>query len=123
MRHGYTAIAALALLGVIGCTDASERTLGYRDEKITADVETALRANIPGTIQVVTRDRVVTLSGTVPDTTARDKATDIATKTAGVAQVKNELRASIAADAPAGLPPANRGGVPPGNRPPAPELQ
>lgn len=127
MTYGYRMAMAVVVASVVGCSDPSgERTAGYRDEKITADVEQALRANVPGTIQVSTRDRVVSLSGTVPDTAARERAAQIAMDVDGVARVDNTLRATVAADAPdapAGLPPVNRGGVPPGNRPPAPELQ
>lgn len=126
MTYGYKVAVGLLVAGVIGCTDATESTLAYRDQKITAEVEQALRA-VPGSIQVSTRDRVVSLDGSVPDSAARERAAQIAMDIDGVARVANNLRASIAADAPAeapaGLPPVNRGGVPPGNRPPAPELQ
>jgi osmotically-inducible protein OsmY len=100
---------------VIGCTDASERTLGYQDQNITAEVETALRAQLPGKIEVNTRDQVVTLSGAVPDVAARERAADIAADVRGVERVENNLRATIAGDAPVGGMPANP--------PPAPEMQ
>jgi osmotically-inducible protein OsmY len=116
MKRALVSVAALTLLGVIGCSDASEKTLAYRDEKITADVEASLRANVPGEIQVSTRQGVVTLSGTVPDASARTHAAELAKKTAGVERVDNNLRATIAADAPAVIPPAV-------NLPPAPELK
>lgn len=116
MKGAYGVLAAVVLFGATGCRDAMETTQGYKDEKITAAVEAALRENIPGSIQVSTRDRIVTLSGTVPDTATRDQAGTIAARTAGVASVNNGLRATIAADAPAG---GRLGAGPPA----APELQ
>lgn len=125
MTYGYKIAIGILVAGVIGCMDATDTT-AYRDQKITEDVEQALRGQ-PGSIQVSTRDRVVSLDGSVPDSAARERAAQIAMDVDGVARVTNNLRASVAADAPAdapaGLPPVNRGGVPPGNRPPAPELQ
>jgi Flp pilus assembly secretin CpaC len=121
-----TFLAALALLGVIGCRDATQRTLAFRDEKITADVEASLKANVPGEIQVSTRDGVVTLSGTVPDGVSRQKAGELANRSGGVKQVNNNLRTTLAADAPAVAPPANippAAGPPAVNLPPAPELK
>jgi osmotically-inducible protein OsmY len=110
MTRAYSVLAGVALVASVGCRDAMERTQGYKDEQITAAVEAALRANVPGEIEVSTRDRIVTLSGTVPDAAARERATQIASHTTGVTSVNNGLRATIAADAPAvgpaGLPPA-----------------
>lgn len=113
MRYKYLIVGALLVGGMVGCQDAMERTLGYRDEKITAEVETALKAGVPGnTINVNTREGVVTLSGTVPDASARERAGQIAMETKGVERVNNNVRAPVAADAPA-MPPV----------PPAPQLQ
>lgn len=114
MRRSCTAVAVLLLAGTVGCTDPSERTVGFRDEKITAAVEASLRTNVPGSIQVSTRDRVVTLDGIVPDAAARERAADLAGRADGVSRVQNNLRASVAADAPLDKPV---------NLPPAPELK
>jgi hypothetical protein len=122
-RMAQIAVAS-CFLGALGCSEPSERTVGFRDEVITANVEAALKAKVPGNIEVNTRERVVTLSGTVPDTAARDRAGDLATRIAGVARVNNNIRATIAADAPA-RPPAGFPQAPlsPPNPPHPPELK
>lgn len=112
MTRPWTVMTALVFAGFVGCTDASERTVGFRDEKITADVEVTLRTKVPGSIVVATRDGVVTLSGTVPDSAARDRAAELARHANGVARVENNLRATIAADAPAPIPPVSRPNAP-----------
>ena len=144
MKRLFGLGAAVCLVAALGCSDSSERTLGFRDQKITGDVESAVRTSVPGQIEVNTHDGVVTLSGTVPDNNARERAGALASKVSGVARVENNLRATIAADAPrapanipphapANIPPApanvppgapapNQPGVPP-NLPPAPELR
>ena len=115
MKRGYILGLACLVSAIVGCTDASERTLGFRDETITTEVEAALRAQVPGKIDVNTRDQVVTLSGTVPDAGARERAAAIAGDIAGVERVNNNLRATIAGDAPAVNIPANP--------PPPPEMK
>jgi Flp pilus assembly secretin CpaC len=124
MKRRYIVGMACLVMGLVGCTDASERTVGFRDESITADVEAALRAKIPGKIDVNTRDQVVTLSGTVPDVAARERAAEIAADVKGVERVDNNLRATIAGDAPAaGVAPNPPAAGAPANPPPAPEIR
>jgi osmotically-inducible protein OsmY len=115
MKRGYILGVACLALGIVACTDASERTVGYRDESITAEVEAALRTTVPGKIDVNTRDQVVTLSGTVPNAAARERAGEIAADVKGVDRVDNNLRATVAGDAPIGERAPNP--------PPAPNIQ
>jgi hyperosmotically inducible protein len=70
------------------------------DATITAKIKTALIA-APGlkgmAIDVDTSQNVVSLSGTVPSDTARKEAEDIARKTEGVKEVRNNLAVKPAA--------------------------
>lgn len=87
---------ALLALGLAGCSENRD------DFAITSDVRKELvEEKVPGTIEVITVARVVTLTGTVPDTDAKDKAENVAEDISGVERVVNNLRTTTAADAPA----------------------
>jgi hypothetical protein len=100
-------LSALAMIA-IGCSE--ERRA---DPDITAEVKKDLvDESVPGMIEVVTINGIVTLSGTVPNSDAKDDAGDVAEDVNGVQRVINDLRTAAgdepirrmpppAADAPA----------------------
>jgi hypothetical protein len=134
MKKTAATIGALALaFGLAACTDANR--YGERDDAtITAEVERELtNEGIAGTIDVAAYDGVVTLNGTVPNVEAKDRAADIADDVDGVDRVENNLRTTMAGDAPEPLqgqrpyapdgamnPPAEQ--RPDAGAPPAPEM-
>lgn len=72
------------------------------DTSITADVKNELEEEgIGGTIEVTVVDRVVTLAGNVPNAEAKERAEDVAEDVKGVDHVVNDLRPTMAGDAPA----------------------
>jgi hypothetical protein len=86
------------VFGFAACHSSTART----DTGITADVKKQLSDNhVPGAIDVTTDHAVVTLAGTVPDKNAKDRAADVADDVAGVKSVVNNLRTTMAGDAPA----------------------
>lgn len=92
-----TILAALALaVGLAGCT-RNQRT----DTAITTDVKQVLaKEQLPPTISVTTNDGVVTLAGAVTDPTTKQHAGAVAGDVRGVRQVVNNLRTTMAGDAP-----------------------
>jgi osmotically-inducible protein OsmY len=97
---------------LFGCTE-TERS----DVTIASEVERELaEEGIGGNIDVVARAGVVTLSGSVADAEAKGEAEDVAEDIDGVSSVVNNLRTTMAGDAPAhidqppaGAPPPARG--------------
>ena len=88
------AATAAVLLCLGGCRDT-------RDDQITQEVRRELaRAQVPGSVDVVTTRRVVTLSGTVPDRATQAAAVDLARRVTDVDRVVDNLRTLTAADAP-----------------------
>ena len=66
----------------------------FSDTRITTAVKMGLYqdTDVPGTsVNVDTRDGVVTLFGAVPNEAAKDKATTLASKVSGVLRVENQL--------------------------------
>lgn len=109
MRSKYTvaAIVMIAVAAMAGCDRQSVQNLGAQAERqvektgavlddatITAKIKTALITE-PGlkglSIDVDTSQNVVSLSGTVATDAARMQATEIARRTDGVKDVKNNL--------------------------------
>ena len=94
-NYAVVAIVALALV-IGGCMSAQHRSAGrvIDDATITATVKTKLAADTRVSaldIDVDTKSGVVTLSGHVPDSTARSAALDIARTVEGVASVRDML--------------------------------
>jgi hypothetical protein len=113
------ALGSVLALGLIGCTSEPRS-----DAEITADVKQELtKEAVPGMIEVMTLNKVVTLSGNVPNAAAKEDAEDAAEEVHGVDRVVNNLTApgSMAGDAPAAAPPAAPPIVDP-HAPSAPEI-
>jgi len=104
MKRIVTFTAAIALaFGLAGCTESENRygEAENTDAGITAEVERELIGEgLPGNIDVAANNGVVTLSGTVPDAEAKNRAEDIAEDIDGVDRVQNNLRTTMAGDAP-----------------------
>lgn len=109
MKFNYTAavIVIIAVASMAGCDKKSVQNFGAKaeiqvekagavmdDASITARIKTALIAE-PGlkglSIDVDTSQNVVSLSGTVGTDAAGTQAADIARRTEGVKDVKNNL--------------------------------
>jgi hypothetical protein len=113
------ALGSVLALGLIGCQSEPRS-----DAEITADVKQELtREGVPGTIDVMTMNRVVTLSGNVPNAAAKEDAEDAAEEVDGIERVVNNLTTpgSMAGDAPAAGRPAPPPIVDP-HAPSAPEI-
>jgi osmotically-inducible protein OsmY len=86
-------LAAFTALSVAAC--GKTVSVAMDDQAITTRVKTAL-LNDPGlsarNIEVQTAERVVTLAGTVTSAAEQDRAIQVARNTAGVADVRSELR-------------------------------
>ena len=102
MIDGYTGNRALTLglacvaMLAAACMPASraQARTGTKDRDVTSAIETNLLINdeVPSqNIDVSTKDGVVTLSGSVYNILARDKATEIAESIKGVRSVVNEI--------------------------------
>ena len=90
-----SAVVALALV-IAGCMSAHHRSTGtvIDDATITATVKTKLAADTRVSafaIDVDTHSGVVTLTGSVDNSTARAAALDIARTVEGVSSVKDRL--------------------------------
>ncbi len=110
-------LLTLAFAAPTAGADAQRRSSSTR---ITAAVKKELSArNIPGAIEVTADDGVVTLSGSVPDARAKARAEELASHVGGVEHVVNNLRTTMAADAPPAIVPPN--GIKPKN-PAAPSV-
>ena len=95
MKSMVFAGAFAAALALGACT--SERS----DTAIRADVQNELtREAFAGPIDVSVVEGVVTLAGNVPNAEAKERAEDIAEDVKGVDQVVNNLRPTMAGDAP-----------------------
>jgi hyperosmotically inducible protein len=100
-------VAAVALaVGIAACTSMTGRTAGRNvdDATITADVKAKLageRASTLTSVDVDTVNGTVYLTGTVPSTTTKHRATELARDVRGVVRVENNLQVrTTAADAP-----------------------
>jgi hyperosmotically inducible protein len=97
--HLSLTLAVLLALGAVGC--ASDKpmpgsTVGsfMDDSYLTSAVKTKLLGNAglkSFHIHVVTKDRVVTLTGTLPTTALRDEAVTTAKSVDGVKEVVSEI--------------------------------
>ena len=110
--------AALLAVGAVACSRAENRS----DAAVAAEVRHDLAAKqVPGVIDVVFAEGTATLSGTVPDAAAKQRAASIADDVKGVDRVVNNLRTTTAADAPMqpgiGQPAAPGVPIPPRNAP------
>jgi Flp pilus assembly secretin CpaC len=93
--------AAALAFSLAACTESDRYAAEPNDETITADVERMLQnEGVSGNIEVSSNDGVVRLSGTVPDEQTKDRAEDIADDIYGVEMVQNDLRSTMAGDAP-----------------------
>lgn len=96
MLYGALALAASA----VACNRAENRTPG-NDAAVAMAVRHDLAQNqVPGAIDVAVSEGIATLSGTVPDADSKQRAERVADDVRGVDRVVNNLRTSIAADAP-----------------------
>lgn len=94
-------IAAALACGVAACTE-DRREARPADSTITVEVQKELNEEgVRGTIVVTSANGIVTLSGTVPDIVAKNLAEDVAKDVDGVDRVVNNLRTTMAGDAPA----------------------
>jgi osmotically-inducible protein OsmY len=100
-------LGLILAVGIAACTSTTGRTAGRNidDAAITASVKTKLAEDSARTLTAVDVDTVngiVYLTGTVPDATAKQRATQIARNVDGVARVENNLQTKSAAagDAP-----------------------
>jgi hypothetical protein len=110
---GVTALA----LGLAACTDSDLYSDARSDATISAEVKRELsEEQLSSSVTVTALDGAVTLTGTVPDTGAKDRAEDIAEDVNGVKSVKNDLRI-MAGDAPAHPYDAPRRALPPDDEP------
>src|SRR5512135_522398 len=83
----------------VGLSACAERS--GSDAAITANVKQQLSdQHLPGNIAVSTDKGVVTLTGAVPDVLVKERAEGIAKTTGGVQYVVNDLRTTMAGDAP-----------------------
>jgi hypothetical protein len=80
-------------LGLVACMENSDRSIVADANEAIADDQLA------GTVRVASDDGLVTLTGTVPDMRAKDRAAEIVGNVDGVDQVINNLR-TAAGDAP-----------------------
>ena len=99
-------IGAVALLGLAAC----ER--GTRDDITMASEarQELAEEKVPGAIEVTVVGGIATLTGAVPNPAAKEKAEDVVEDIDGVDRVVNNLRTTMAGDAPAAprmLPPAD----------------
>lgn len=113
--------AALLAVGAAACNRAENRS-ARSDAAVAAEVRHDLAAKqVPGVIDVVFAEGTATLSGTVPDAAAKQRAASIADDVKGVDRVVNNLRTTTAADAPIqpgmGQPAAPGVPIPPRNAP------
>src|SRR5262245_46996617 len=111
-----TALLSIFVLAIGLAACDRDRRIGARsDTTISSEVRKELAdERLPGTIDVSTLNRTVTLSGSVPTADAKRKAEDVTQRVAGVEHVVNNLRTPMAADAPVAP------GAPPGQIPPSP---
>ena len=112
-RTATAIVVGVALcVGGAGC----ERRAKRDDVAITGDVQNQIAvAQLPGAIVVATKNAVVTLTGAVPDAHAKARAGEVAVKVPGVARVDNELKVTMAGDAP--IQPPRQNVVPPNGQP------
>jgi osmotically-inducible protein OsmY len=101
INHKLVWIAVIAGgLILAGYVEAREKTIqSLKDEEITQAVESALRDDyaVPADdIVVATVKGDVTLTGTVPDLLARDRAERLTTTVMGVRDVKDEIKVTPA---------------------------
>jgi hypothetical protein len=99
MRKLACVIAAVAVVACAGCGDSQD------DNSISTSVGTKLTANqAAGTsqVKVETSNQVVTLSGTVDTSAAKEQAVRLARETEGVRQVVDNIQVKSAATAEAG---------------------
>jgi hyperosmotically inducible protein len=103
-------VAALALAALLagGCAQSDGAISSRVKSKLSGDERT--RAS---SIAVETKDRVVTLTGTVESDAARQEAVSIARETHGVADVVDELTLPIPPEAFATPAPPSQPGSPP----------
>jgi len=88
----FATLVLLATLG--GCM--------RNDAGITSKVQQQLsQARLPNSIVVTTSDGVVTLAGTVGDTSTKQHAEQLALEVNGVRRVVNDIHTTMAGDAPA----------------------
>ncbi len=99
--------AAVGFAMVAGCESMTGRTAGRHvdDASITASVKSKLAGDRAGTLTSIDVDTVsgtVYLTGTVPDSAAKERAGELARDVDGVRSVVNNLdtRGSMAGDAP-----------------------
>jgi Flp pilus assembly secretin CpaC len=98
-------LAIAAAVGIALASSACNRPSSRTDAMITSDVKKQLSdQHVPGSIDVATSKKVVTLTGTVPDKPAKDHAEDIANDVKGVDRVVNEIHTTMAGDAPVAQP-------------------
>ena len=108
----YLAVGLMLAVGVAGCGAMTEETKrgSFDDASINKAVEASLAAQQGQTftgVGVQTSSGTVFLTGTVADTTARQRAGELAAGVAGVRNVINNLTMT-GADAPAGMGAADR---------------
>jgi len=113
--------AMLLAIGAVACSRSDNRG-GRNDAAVAAEVRHDLaQKQVPGVIDVIFTAGTVTLSGTVPDNAAKERAASVADDVAGVDRVVNNLRTTTAADAPGrpnlGQPAAPGAQIPPRNAP------
>lgn len=119
-------LAIAAAVGIALASSACNRPSTRTDAMITADVKKQLSdQHVPGSIDVATAKNVVTLTGTVPDKGAKDRAENIANDVKDVDRVVNEIHTTMAGDAPAAAQPRlapapGNGAAPPAGQPPRP---
>jgi osmotically-inducible protein OsmY len=102
MKKFLTSATLVLALCLTGCIDNDPYGAAESEATITARVQQELAdEGVPGNIQVTSRANLVTLTGTVPDQDAKEKAEDVAHDVDGVDRVMNNLRTTMAGDAPA----------------------
>ena len=114
MKHLATIAALAVIVGASACSESSRS-----DPMITNNVKTELTdQHVPGNIAVTTDNGVVTLTGSVPDEQVKTRAEGVAKTASGVKYVVNDLRTTMAGDAPLpppNLPPSAPGAIAPQN--------
>ncbi len=108
-----TIILTLAFLTALGLSAGCSRISGRSDEAIATDIKAKMFSDPAlksANLNVAVKDRVVTLSGEVPDDSARLAAYKLASQEEGVSKVNDQMSvaaaqtASAAAPAPAETP-------------------
>ena len=110
MRHQARFTWVMATLFFVACGQSAPS-----DDTIAAGVRAGLAADATisaSQVEVITKDRIVTLNGSVGTQAIKEQAVRIARQTAGVSDVVDNLQVQAATAPAAGAEPGASGGAP-----------